>query len=74
MAAAGATFSFGLAACQFALVKQQIDDIVDRDAARGAKFRSEVKSGADPIAMIEALVTPDMKVQVDICRTRSANI
>jgi hypothetical protein len=56
------------AACDFPSVKQAIDTILDRDAEKGAKFRAEVKSGSDSIAMIEKLVSSDMQEKVDICR------
>lgn len=42
--------------------------MLDRDAARGAHFRKEFKEGADPIATLEAMVSPDMQKQIDICR------
>jgi hypothetical protein len=56
------------APCEFPAVKQQIDIVLDRDAERGAKFRSEVVSGADSIAAMEALVSPEMRDKIDICR------
>jgi hypothetical protein len=56
------------AACEFAPVKQAIDTVLDKDADKGKTFRSEVKSGADSIAALEALVSPDMQKQIDICR------
>ena len=56
------------AACDFAPVKQQIDNVLDKDAAKGAKFRKEVSEGADSITMIEKLVAEDMAEKVDICR------
>lgn len=56
------------AACDFAPVKQQIDIVLDHDAERGAKFRSEVASGSDSIAMMEALVSAEMREKIDICR------
>ena len=56
------------AACDFAPVKQQIDTVLDKDAAKGAIFRKEVSEGADSITMIEKLVTADMAEKVDICR------
>jgi hypothetical protein len=56
------------AACEFAAVKQAIDAVLDRDAAKAGKFRQEVASGADPIATVEALVAGDMAAKIDICR------
>jgi 2,3-bisphosphoglycerate-independent phosphoglycerate mutase len=58
----------GARACEFAVVKEQIDIVLDRDAARGATFRKEFKEGADSIAAMEALVSADMRKQIDICR------
>ncbi len=56
------------AACDFPPVKQQIDTVLDRDAAKLATFRKEVSEGADPIAMMERLVAADMRKMLDICR------
>jgi hypothetical protein len=56
------------AACEFTPVKQQIDTVIDRDAGKAAKFRREVGSGADSIAVLESLVTPEMAKKIDICR------
>ena len=56
------------AACDFAPVKQQIDNVLDKDAAKGATFRKEVSEGADSITMIEKLVSKDMADKIDICR------
>jgi hypothetical protein len=55
-------------ACDFAPVKQQIDNVLDKDAEKGAKFRKEVSEGADSTTMIEKLVSEDMADKVDICR------
>jgi len=56
------------AACDFAPVKQQIDNVLDRDAAKAVKFRREVSEGSDSIAMMEKLVAEGMREQLDICR------
>jgi hypothetical protein len=56
------------AACDFAPVKQQIDNVLDKDAAKAAKFRREVSEGSDSIAMMEKLVAEDTREQLDICR------
>jgi hypothetical protein len=56
------------AACEFAPVRQQIDIVLDRDHERGAKFRRDVASGSDSIAAMEALVSAEMREQIDICR------
>jgi hypothetical protein len=60
------------AACDFPTVKNQIDTVLDRDAIRGEKFRREVASGADSIAMLESLVAPEMAKKIDICRFETA--
>ena len=60
------------AACHFSAVKIQIDVVLDRDAARGEKFRREVASGADSIAVLESLVAPEMAKKIDICRFETA--
>ena len=59
-------------ACSFAPVKQQIDNVLDKDAAKGATFRKEVSEGADSITMVEKLVTPDMADKIDVCRFEAA--
>ena len=60
------------AACDFPAVKQQIDAVLDRDAARGEKFRREVASGSDSIAVMESLVAPELAKKIDICRFETA--
>jgi hypothetical protein len=64
----GTLFVPAHAACEFAPVRQQIDNVLDKDAAKGAKFRREVAEGADSITTIEALVAAYMRDKVDICR------
>jgi hypothetical protein len=59
-------------ACNFAPVKQQIDNVLDKDPAKGATFRKEVSEGADSITMVEKLVAPDMADKIDICRFEAA--
>jgi hypothetical protein len=56
------------AACDFAPVRRQIDNVLDRDSGKGGIFRREVSDGADPISMIEKLVDSGMREQVDVCR------
>jgi hypothetical protein len=58
--------------CNFAPVKQQIDDVIDKDPAKGATFRKEVSEGADSITMVEKLSSPDMADKIDICRFQAA--
>lgn len=77
---AGAAFGIAVAAfpdsagaaCEFATVKQQIDTVLDRDTDKAAKFRREVGTGSDSIAVLESLVTPEMAKQIDICRFETA--
>jgi hypothetical protein len=56
------------AACDFAPVRRQIENVLDRDSTKGGVFRREVADGADPISMIEKLVDSGMREQVDVCR------
>jgi hypothetical protein len=60
------------AACNFAPVKQEIDSVLDKDAARGEKFRREVSTGSDSIAMMETLVPANIAKELDICRFEAA--
>jgi hypothetical protein len=60
------------AACDFSPIKSQIDALLDRDAVRGEKFRREVASGADSIAVLESLVEPQLAKKIDICRFETA--
>ena len=59
-------------ACEFAAVKQQIDIVIDRDTDKGAKFRREITSGSDSIAVLETLVSLEMREKIDICRFETA--
>lgn len=56
------------AECDFPSVKAQIDNVIDKDAAIGARFRKEFKEGSDPIAILETMFTPEMVKQMDECR------
>jgi hypothetical protein len=58
----------GAHACEFPIVKEQIDLVLDRDARLGAEFRAQVKDGSDSVAVIESLVSAEMREKVDICR------
>lgn len=53
---------------EFAEVKAAIDEVLDKDAAKGAAFRKEFKDGADSIYIIEQMVGAEMARKVDICR------
>jgi hypothetical protein len=58
----------GARACEFPVVKEQIDTVLEKDARLGAEFRAQVKEGSDSVAVIESLVTAEMREKVDICR------
>jgi hypothetical protein len=58
----------GAHACEFPIVKEQIDLVLDKDARLGAEFRAQVKDGSDSVAVIESLVSAEMREKVDICR------
>jgi hypothetical protein len=58
----------GARACEFPGVKEQIDIVLDRDARLGAEFRAQVKDGSDSVAVIETLVSAEMREKVDVCR------
>jgi hypothetical protein len=72
LAAAAMSLPPAHARCDFTAVKQVIDNVLDRDAEKAAKFRHEVKTGSDSIAALEALVSPDMQKKIDICRFETA--
>ena len=50
----------GARACEFPIVKEQIDIVLDRDARLGAEFRAQVKDGSDSVAVIESLVSAEI--------------
>lgn len=56
------------APCEFTTIKQQIDIVLDTDAKLGAEFRAEFKDGSDPITLLEKMVPPQIREQIDICR------
>jgi hypothetical protein len=58
----------GARACEFPIVKEQIDIVLDRDGRLAAEFRAQVKDGSDSIAVIESLVSAEMREKVDVCR------
>jgi hypothetical protein len=69
---AAAPLASAQGACDFALIKQQIDLVLDQDAAKAERFRREVSSGADSIAVLESLVSDEMARKIDICRFETA--
>jgi hypothetical protein len=72
VALAATTPAAAQAACDFPTVKSQIDSVLDKDKARAEKFRREVASGADSIAVLESLVAPEVAKKIDICRFETA--
>jgi hypothetical protein len=60
------------AGCEITAVKRRIDAILDRDTGRAAKFREEVGSGANSIAVLESLVAPETARKIDACRFDTA--
>jgi len=56
------------AACDFESVKKQIDIVLDQDKEKGAQFRRAVAEGSDSIAVIERLVSAEMREKIDVCR------
>ena len=54
--------------CDFAPVKQEIDQVIERDPARAAKFRKEVAEGSDSIKVLTDLARKDLHKMIDICR------
>jgi hypothetical protein len=56
------------ATCDFEPVKRQIDQILDKDKEKGDRFRREVAAGSDSLAVLERLVSEDMREKIDVCR------
>ena len=54
--------------CNFAPVKQEIDQVIERDPVRAAKFRKEVAEGSDSIKVLIDLARKDLHKMIDICR------
>ena len=52
----------------FGEVRSQIDLVVKIGSPLADTFRSEVKSGADSLAVIEQLSPPEMGHKLDVCR------
>jgi hypothetical protein len=57
----------------FAEVKTAIDDVLDKDAAKGAEFRKQFKEGTDPFTIMEQLLDAEVNKKIDICRFDVAN-
>jgi hypothetical protein len=61
--------AYAIEKCEsFAEVRTQIDAVVKGASPQAEKFRSEVKSGADSLYVIEQLSPPEMANKLDICR------
>lgn len=58
--------------CDPAAVKAQIDIILDKDAKRGAQFRKEVAEGSDSLAVIDRMVSEEIRKLLDTCRFDAA--
>ena len=54
--------------CDFAPVKAEIDQVIERDSVRAAKFRKEVAEGSDSIKVLTDLARKDLHKMIDICR------
>lgn len=55
-------------ACDFAPVKKAIDNILDHDKEKAARFRRDVAAGYDSLKIVTDLASPDMREKIDICR------
>jgi hypothetical protein len=68
-AALGMSSAFALEKCEaLAEVRAHIDSIVKTGSSQAEKFRSEVKSGADSLYVIEQFSSEDMGHKLDVCR------
>ncbi len=54
--------------CDFEPVRKQIDLILDQDKEKGDRFRREVAAGSDSLAVLERLVSEEMREKIDVCR------
>lgn len=57
----------------FAEVKELIDHVIDKDAAKGAEFRKQFKEGSDPFTIMEELLDAEANKKLDVCRFDAAN-
>jgi len=55
-------------ACDFAPVKKLIDEILDHDKEKAARFRRDVAAGYDSLKIVTDLAEPKMRERIDICR------
>lgn len=56
----------------FTEVRTAIDEVIDKDAAKGAAFRKGFKEGLDPIHLLEQVFSEDLRKKMDICRFDTA--
>ena len=60
------------ASCDFAPVRKQIDFVIDQDREKGEQFRRAFAEGSDSLAVLERLVSAEMREQIDVCRFHAA--
>ena len=58
--------SFG--ACDFPVVKKEIDNVLDQDKEKAAAFKKEMSSGSDSLYVMEKMVAVPMREKLDECR------
>ena len=56
------------AACDFPIVKKQIDEVLDQDKQKSAEFRRLMTSGYDSLDVLNRLVPDPMRDKLDACR------
>jgi hypothetical protein len=71
-AIAAAVSTASAADCDFEPVKKQIDIVLDQDKEKGARFRREVAEGSDSLAVLDRLVSEEMREKIDVCRFYAA--
>lgn len=55
------------ASCEWPAAKKDIEEILDRDAAKGEEFRKQAKAGRDTLDAIEKLVDPAARARIQQC-------
>lgn len=69
VAALAASPAASQVACkEFPEIRAAIDNVIDKDPAKGAHFRKEFKDGADSIHIMEQLVDEAMRKKIYVCR------
>ncbi len=61
-------FAAPSSACDFEPVKKGIDQILDRDKAKGEQFRRAIAEGSDSLAVVGSLVPAELREKLDACR------